>query len=162
MEVIIAMGLIVSSLVFSLALISFSISSTRTSRFKIIAISLSQEGLEIVRNIRDNTWLEFKRKPSEWREDLPQGNSRVEYDKLALLPYTTSALMVDTAGFYFYDDQGSRAGSITSPFQRTINIQYIDDNQVKVTSEVKWQEKGVDKIIKAETRLYNWLEEPET
>lgn len=161
LEIIIAIALVVTSLVFSIALISFSVSSTRTSRSKIIAISLAQEGLEITRNLRDNNWLQLKRYPSNWRDGLPAGNWRVEYDKLQLLPDASSTLMLDTNGFYFYQDQGTRTGSVATPFQRRIGIEYMAVNQIKVTSEVTWQEKGANNSIKAETRLYNWLEQPE-
>lgn len=161
MEIIIAIGVIITALVASVNLISYSISSTRLSRSRITAQGLAQEGLEIVRNIRDNNWLSYKRKVSNWRDELLMGDRRVEYDKSQLLPYNTDTLMRDSNGFYFYQDQGVRTGSVTTPFQRRINIEYIDDNQIKITSEITWQEYGRNNSLKVETRLYNWLEEPE-
>ncbi|PJE57499.1 MAG: hypothetical protein COU82_01725 [Candidatus Portnoybacteria bacterium CG10_big_fil_rev_8_21_14_0_10_38_18] len=161
-EVIVAIAVIVTALIGSVALISFSVSSTRTSRSRIIAEGLTQEGLEIVRNIRDNNWLNFKRKASDWRDGLPEGNWRVEYDKLQLLSDASSTLMLDPSGFYFYQDQGTRTGSVATPFQRRVGIEYIGNNQIKATSEVTWQENGRQNSVKAELILYNWLEEPET
>jgi type II secretory pathway pseudopilin PulG len=161
MEIIIAIGVIITALVGSVALISYSISSTRLSRSRITAQGLAQEGLEIVRNIRDNNWLAFKRKASDWRDGLLEGNWRVEYDKLQLLPDASSTLMLDPSGFYFYQDQGIRTGSVVTPFQRRVGIEYIGDNQIKATSEIIWQEYGRNNSLKVETRLYNWLEEPE-
>jgi len=159
MEVIFAIGLIITALVSSLALISFSVSSTTTSRSKIIAIGLSQEGLEIVRSMRDGNWLQLKRSESNWRDDLNPGIYRVEYDRTQILPYTTASLYRDSDGFYFYIDQGARTNSVVTPFQREITIEHIDTNQLRVISEVKWQERGRNNTIKAETRLYNWMEE---
>jgi len=160
MEVIIAIAVIVTALVASVALVSYSISSTKISRSRITAQGLAQEGLEIVRNLRDNNWLLLKRKASDWRDGLPEGNWRVEYDKLQLLSDASSTLMLDPSGFYFYQDQGTRTGSVATPFQRRIGIEYIANNQIKATSEITWQEYGRNNSLKVETRLYNWLEEP--
>lgn len=159
MEIIVAMGIIISILTSSLVLITLTVNSTKTSRSKIIAINLSQEGLEIVRNIRDNNWLAGYRSPLNWRQGLGPGNYRAVYDKAGLLPYAAVALDRDTGGFYFYTDQGARAGSVATPFQRTITIEHIDNNQIKVVSEVTWSERGRNQVISAETRFYNWLEE---
>ena len=156
-EVIVAIAVIVTALIGSVALISFSVSSTRTSRSRIIAEGLTQEGLEIVRNIRDNNWLNFKRKASDWRQGLGEGEHRVQYNVANLLFPGSVVLKVDSNGFYQYD-----TGTDTS-FFRKITLDYMGTtNQIKVTSEVTWNENGRQNSVKAELMLYNWLEEPET
>ena len=155
MEIIISIGVILTALVASVALISSSISSTRLSRSRITAQGLAQEGLEIVRNIRDNNWLIFKRKVTDWRDGLQAGDWRVQYNVNNLLSFATQPLKLDTDGFYKYN-----SGTDT-PFYRKITLEYIGDNQIKATSEITWQEYGRNNSLKVETRLYNWLEEPE-
>lgn len=155
MEIIVAMAVITTTLAVSIALISFSISGTRIGKSKIIATALAQEGIEIVRNIRDSNWLgpTYKRSPSNWRDGLGQGNWRVQYDKLALVSFANAPLRINSNGFYQYD-----SGSNT-PFYRAITIEYIGNNQIKVTSQVSWQEQGRSNSVRAEDRLWNWLEE---
>jgi len=156
MEIIVAIAVIVTALIGSVALISFSVSSTRASRSGIIAEGLTQEGLEIVRNIRDNNWLNFKRKASDWRDDLGEGEYRVQYNVGNLLFFDSLALKMDSNGFYQYD-----TGTDTQ-FFRKITLDYMGtDNQIKATSEVTWTESSRQNSIKAELILYNWLEEPE-
>lgn len=153
MEIIVAVAVIAIALGASIALISFSVSGIITGKSKIIATNLAQEGLEIVRNIRDSNWVSYKRSPDNWREGLGQGNWRVQYNRTELLYAASTPLRVNSAGFYQYD-QGT-----DSLFYRRINIQHIGDNQIKVTAQITWQEKGRSQSIVVEDRLYNWLEE---
>ena len=152
------MGVIISILTSALVLVTMSVNSTKTTRMKIIAIGLSQEGLEIVRNIRDNNWLAYKRTSSTWRDGLGDDSGPIDYqaqyNSSSLLPYSEVPLKIDN-GIYQYDN-----GTDTL-FYRKITIEHIADNQIKVVSEVTWNERGRNNVISAETRLYNWLEESE-
>lgn len=155
MEVIVALGIIIAALVGVMALVTFSVSSIRVNKSRIIADSIAQEGLEIVRNIRDNNWLNYKRSVSNWRDGLGEGDYRVQFDTENLLVFSLMPLQINSSGRYQYG-----SGSET-PFYRKISIEHIGDNQIKVVSQIDWQEDGKGHIVKAETRFYNWLEEPE-
>jgi type II secretory pathway pseudopilin PulG len=152
MEIIVVMGVIISVLTSALVLITLTVNSTKSSRLRIIAISLSQEGLEIVRNIRDNNWLNGRRTALNWRQGLDPGDYRVQYNSSGLLNFSATPLMTNN-GFYQYD-----AGSSTL-FYRRITIEHIGNNQIRVISVVTWNDRGRNQAISAETRLYNWLEE---
>jgi len=157
MEIIISIGVIITALVAAVALISYSVYSIGISKSRITAMGLAQDGLEIVRNIRDNNWLNYKRKVSNWRDELNAGVYRVQFDTNNLLSYSsTTPLKIDSNGFYQYPN-----GNNTF-FYRKVTLEYIGDNQIKLTCEVTWQQYGRNNSVKAETRLYNWLEEPET
>ena len=80
MELIVVIAIILTSLVGLISLLSYSINGISPGKNKIIAINLAQEGLEVVRNIRDNNWLEGKRSSINWNDGLGSGNYRVEYD----------------------------------------------------------------------------------
>lgn len=154
MEVIVAVAIITTALIAVISLVNFSVSGIRGGGSTIIAVSLAQEGLEIVRNIRDNNWLIYKRAPDNWRDDLGDNDWRVQYDQLGLLFFSNIPLKIDSNGFYQYNN-----GDDTL-FYRTITIEHIpgDDTQIKVISEVTWQEKKRSRSLRAEERLYNWLE----
>ncbi len=118
MEVVVAIGLITAFLVGAISLVSFSISSIRIQKSRIIAAGLAQEGLEIVRSIRDNNWLSGKREAANWRDGLAPGQYRVQYDKITLLNLSSDKLRMDSEGFYYYEDQGYRPNSVATPFIR--------------------------------------------
>ena len=164
MEVIISVAVIITALVASIALLSFSISGISTNKSKIIAVSLAQEGLEIVRNTRDSNWFFGNTGPddgtgTDWREGLGETGDisdpnpsfhTVQYDELTFSS-DNPKLYIDANGFYTHNET-----SVVTSFERKIYIEYIDNNQIKVTCEVRWQEKGREQSIIAETRLYNW------
>lgn len=152
MEIIVVIGVIISVLTSTMVLISMTVNSTKASRLKITAISLSQEGLEIVRNIRDNNWLSGRRNALNWRQGMDPGDYRIQYNYSGLLAYSTIPLRINN-GFYQYDNGNNTL------FYRKITIQHIDSNQIRVISEVTWNERSRSQTISAETRLYNWLEE---
>ena len=153
MEVIIAVAVILTVLISAIALITFSTAGIRLNKSKIIAVGLAQEGLEIVKNIRDNNWLQYRRTTDDWLTGLGAGNWRVQYNTESLLAYSSVPLKLDSSGFYQYSS-GSNA-----PFYRRINIQNINEDQIKVVAEVTWTENGRSQLISSEARYYNWLKE---
>jgi prepilin-type N-terminal cleavage/methylation domain-containing protein len=163
-ELIISIGVISAVLTGAFTLISMSFSTTTVGKSRVVAIGLVQEGLEIVRNIRDNNWLAGKRDASSWRDGLGEGNYRVQYDKLTLLSPSANTFKIDSNGFYYYDDPGGggpRANSVSTTFTRNINIQYIGNNQIKLSCRVEWKDRGRTYFVSAGTILYNWLEPQE-
>lgn len=153
MELIIAIAVITTALLALVALLAFSVSGIKLGENKLIATNLAQEGIEIVRNIRDSNWLSYKRTAENWTDGLGQGQWRVQYDQLGLLPYGAQNLKINSNGFYQYDSGAN------TPFYRKITIAQPEDNQIKVTSEITWQEKGRNQVIRVESKFYNWLGE---
>lgn len=152
-EVIIAVAIIITGLISVVALINSSVSGIRINKSRTIAASLAQEGLEVVRNIRDNNWLAYKRSIGNWRDGLANGTYRVQYNTEALLVFSSTPLQLDSNGFYQYD-----SGAPTL-FYRRIIIETINDNQFKTTCEITWKENNRDNVLSVETRFYNWLKE---
>ncbi len=153
MEVIVAVGVIITALVTIIGLISFSISGIRLNKSKTIAFGLAQEGLEVVKNIRDNNWLNNKRTAANWRDDLGAGDARVQYNSKALMSFAAVPLRLSAEGLYQYDE-----GSNTM-FYRKISITYLNDDQIKVTVQIDWNESGRNHNLTADTLLYNYLKE---
>lgn len=153
MEVIIAVAVITTGLIVSIALISFSVSGIRINKSKLVAAGLAQEGIEVIRNIRDSNWLFYRDNPENWTLGLEPGDYEVQYNDDSLRTYSGSGnyLKINTDGFYQYVN-----GSNTS-FKRKITIEQITEDEIKVVSKVTWTEKGKSNLISVENHLYNWF-----
>jgi hypothetical protein len=173
MEAIVAIFVITTGLVGILSLVSQTIASSTFSKDKLIAAYLAQEGIEIIRNIRDTNWLgeqvwegltsctEFPSSPCEWEVD-----------------YTASTVadpVLDSyLGRFLYIDKNDVDGDGITNFYRYINSPGPDDIQTKfkrkitisdgpisgssinVKVEVFWQERGTQYEFEAQENLYNW------
>ena len=157
MEAIVAIFVITTGIVGVLSLVTQTISSATFSKDKLIAAYLAQEGIEIVRNIRDTNWLEGGSNP--WNEGLDtcSGGCIADYTYSqqvdpTLLAYTGQFLNIDTSGYYGY------SGVTPNKFQRKITISDgpISGSSLNIKVEVFWQEKGKPHSVSAQENLYNW------
>lgn len=154
-EVLIAVVVITVGILGVLAVIHQTISYMSLSSSKLIATYLTQEGMEIVRNIRDTNWLEGE----NWNSGLEEGDYEADYNDLSLSPFQDNRfLKIDPAGFYNYD-----AGNQTK-FKRKITIsnprQACGQNPcLSVKVEVFWQQLGKEQRVTVEEYLYNWIGE---
>lgn len=162
-EVIISIAVILTAIVGLIGLSSFSVSSLETAKSKVIAVNLAQEGIEIIRNMRDSNWLIYRTQMEQgpeysylWLTGLGPGTYRVQYDSASLTANPDNPpLYKNSYGFYQYSPTG---GTLT-PFRRTITLQNIGD-EIRVTSQVTWSEKGKSNTITVEDHLYNWFKSP--
>jgi len=153
MEAIVAIFVITTGLVGVLSLVSQTISASTFSKDKLIAAYLAQEGIEIVRNIRDTNWLQSL----SWNNGLAVGTYEADYDSQSLSPYSGSPLNLESLTSYY----GYNSGNATK-FTRKITIS--EPNTVNcpagvclnVTVLVEWQEKGNIHSVEAQENLYNW------
>lgn len=152
-EILIAVFIMTTGIIGAMNLINRSISSVVVSKSELIATNLVQEGMEIVRGIRDTNWLKQREEPSRlWDYGLVAGDWRVQYNSAGLMSlFGNPVLNINSNGFYLYD--------ITKPdtlFRRKITITNISANEIKAVCEVSWSERGRSFAISAEDRLYNW------
>lgn len=150
-EVIVALGIISLVSVGVMFAISLSLSSAAKIKNNLIAANLAQEGLEIVRNFRDEDW----HSNESFASSLPNGTFIVSWaNDNDPSPFSDTFLRKDTNGFYGY---GSGQDTI---FKRKIIIENSAQNpptiEKVVKVEVSWQERSVPKTIQAELRLFNW------
>lgn len=151
-EVLVALFILTTAVVAGLSAVNSGLSSTQVAKSKLIAANLTQEGIEIARNIRDNNWLGQRTNPELlWDSGLSVGGWEAIYQSQNLESYQGRYLKVDTDGFYNYT-----SGTDTK-FKREITIQKITDDQLRVISGVEWQEKGKTYSLTAVGDLYNWL-----
>jgi len=146
LETIVATGLIVVGLVAALALITNSLFYVSNIHDRLAAASLTAEGIEVVRNIRDNNWLQNK----VWNNGLANGDYQVAYNSIALSSFSGSPLLLDSNWFYNYT-----SGTATS-YVRKISIAKLSNYEILVISMVTWQRRGVTYSSSAEDHLFNW------
>ena len=149
MEVIIAIFVIVTALVALMSLIGAAIASGNSASAKLVAANLAQEGVEIVKSVRElnygvNGW-------DDWYANFTAGNYSIQYDSTDFGGLWDSFLQYDPAsGLYRY------GGGSDSIFKRKIILTKDNNNEIGVISEVTWRERGVAKSIRVEDKLWNW------
>lgn len=139
---------------YRITIVTSSISSRLTAAY------LAQEGIEIIRNIRDTNWL----KDSDWESgfDVCKSINGCEAD------YTTgtgegepafrnydgiATLNIDNDNFYSY----KTTGTITpTKFKRQIKVTTLNEYTLNVSVLVEWEDRGEEYNFRAEEQLYNW------
>ncbi|MDP3043010.1 MAG: prepilin-type N-terminal cleavage/methylation domain-containing protein [bacterium] len=157
LEVIIAILIISIGMIGVLSLITQNIQVQYIGKNDLIASQLAQEGLELVRNIRDTNWLTAG---NDWKtgagattnSDIVQdGDYAIDYSGaiIDINSIDNAGLNIDAAGFYTHN-----AGAATA-FYRLItvvdNADYLD-----VECKVRWKERGRTHDYAVKTLLYNW------
>lgn len=114
----------------------------------LIAAHLAQEGVEVVRGIRDTNWFTLG---NNFDTGLSNGVYRVQWNSDSLLGLGSNPPLKEDSGYYSYD-----SGTDTI-FRRTITINKINNGELRVISEITWTERGArTKSVKAESHLFNW------
>ena len=161
LETIVALALIVSALTGPFALASRGIFGAKFSRSKIIALNLSQEGVELIRQMRENNVLSG----AQWRglsgtcgarcTRLQDGSYQPDVYTSAsgsTPPLSSNAplLFDETSGLY------SQTSGTATLFTRVVDISTPSADQMRVLSTVNWIESGIPRRIQLEVALYNW------
>lgn len=166
LETVVALGILVVGIGGAVGLVAQSLSSIEAIKNKVIAANLAEEGIEVVRNLRDENWLN----DVHWRGEgggialNVDTDYRVQYNATALINFSDTPLQVNSAGYYGYNGQTFNgqtfSGGSDTVFKRKITLSTVtkaDGTQVmKVVSRVDWTEKGRARSISIEDWLYNW------
>lgn len=158
LEVIIAILIISIGMIGVLSLITQNIQVQYISKNDLIASQLAQEGMELVRNIRDTNWLTAG---NDWKigagastnSDIVQdGDYAIDYSGFIvdIDSINNAGLNIDAAGFYTHG-----AGVAATPFSRLITV--VDNGDyLEVECKVQWKERGRTHDYTVKTLLYNW------
>jgi len=144
-EVLLSLFLIATGALGAFALLQRNLAFSSITSARLQASYLCQEGIEIIKNIRDTNWLERK----NWSEGLGAGDWEADYNDSRLNSFASHYLKIN-GGFYNYD-----SGSNTK-FIRKITITPDGSDILKVSVMVSWQERGRSHQVSAQANLYNW------
>jgi len=164
LEVLVSLTLITVGILGVLGLMAYVLTGAKVSYQKLIAVQLAQEGVELVRNIRDINWRENAPK---WDDGIKgTGGERagiIDYNDTEILtsyfnpPYSDVDACGENCRLYwdgvFYSHQS--AGQPTN-FYRLILLESIAPDQIKVISQVKWSEQGRNHYVEVTDYLYDW------
>ena len=144
---------LVTLMVLSIALgpsliLTTNINNTATTvKNNLIAANLAQEGVEVVRGIRDTNWFNG----AAFDTGLANGTYRVEWNSDTLIALGANPPIREDNGLYNYS-----TGSNTI-FRRTISILKVNAGELRIISEITWEERGARaKSALAESHLFNW------
>jgi len=124
--------------------------NSRLTRSKLTAAYLAQEGIEVVRNIRDTNWVE---NASQWDENISVGTFGLDYQTQSLPDINCG----NGSSFLKFDGNFFICNAISATkFKRTVNIQKTGNEYISVLVRVTWRELQQDYEIRAMEKLYRW------
>jgi len=148
--VIIAIFIAIIGLMAILNLANISLRGAYSSKMRLIASGLAQEGIEVVRNFRNSNsdW-------DDWYNAVSDNDYLVQYDSSDLMDFVDIQLRLDTSsGIYGLYQYG--IGNDSS-FYRKVSLEKISADEVKITVEVKWElKKDQWNSLIVEDRFWNW------
>lgn len=148
-EGIIAASIIATAIVGILALLAASLRQAQFAKSQFIAAELALEGVEVVRAIRDENWINGR----PWNAGLSPGDYQAQYDSVSLDAFTGNPLRLDpVSGRYQY------AVGNNTEFTRRIIISNIGADEIRAISRVSWTVRSIPFSIDVEEHLFNWLQ----
>jgi prepilin-type N-terminal cleavage/methylation domain-containing protein len=168
LEVVAAIFILTLGLGASFSLIQQTMAVASIVESKLTAVYLAQEGIEIIRNVRDTNWLEQRVGLNSWDDGLTDCDPCCEGDyKTDTSPSLTlnnllqcdydqlHFLDINEDGFYSYATSGS---FVQTKFKRKITIDNTEPGKAKISVEVKWMERGKFYNIEVCEDITNWYE----
>lgn len=173
MEVIISVGIISFSFVGIMAIFASNIRTEISNRDKITAAYLAQEGIEIVRQIRDNNW--FAGGASSWNTGLTNGDhqavsmvdpndfsrgwtvgqaSSLDSDKYKQRVFLLNGNYVQCSGTMCNDSSRTAAWTDTK-FKRLVGIAYPTADVMQVTVTVYYGNASTQVVSYLYNNWYN-------
>lgn len=162
-ETLVAIAIFSLSILGLMAVLGSGISSTNYAKNKIIAGYLAQEGIEYVRNVRDNYvlynasggqagWDNFR--ALTCTAGSPCGYNSTSYPGFGCSwPGQTCRLYVSNGSY-----EASLSGGTDSGFVRNIWIEPINANESKIFSRVSWTQGSGNQSVTFSEHLFNWVE----
>ncbi len=149
-ESMIGIGVALIGLLGILGLISNSASVNRVVSQQLVGNYLASEGIEIVKNLLDADWIQ----DGVWNDTFitSSGSFEVDYTSPNLLANGNRQLLFNPATNLYSYSSGN-----PTPFIRTINIQFIGPDEVKINSIVTWNTRGgANYSVNLEDHFFNW------
>lgn len=166
-EALVALSILIVGIISGFILVTKALYNVTIIQDRLTASFLAQEGIELVRQIRDTNY--FKKLNGgidSWDDGLNNG------DNIVIVNTNTGSVTLrlfsdpsydpylyyhPITGLYDHDSSGSKTS-----FQRVINISPVNNDEIKVQSIVTWKSRNISFEIGkggivAEDHLFNWL-----
>jgi type II secretory pathway pseudopilin PulG len=158
LEVTVSLGIAMLGLLGVVSLVMQNMQAQSFNKYYLTASMLAQEGLELVRNIRDENWLTFG---VDWDDDIntSDGTFTIDYNGRGSIDYVPNSISDSGTRLYREGNNYYTHNSIaTSPtlFHRLITVTPKGADKLDVVVTVQWQAHGRTHQYVAETYLYNW------
>ncbi len=173
-ECLVAISILMVGILSNFILVTRALFNATVIEQRLTASFLAQEGIELVRNIRDTNFIKgLKGEGAGWKNKLTNGCYTVEalptggIITLTSLPVTGCGSIPpksqplklkhinsnsDNIDIYGYSISGEE-----TPFYREIEIEGVGSNEIKVVSHLMWKTKNTWFDLHVEDHLYNWL-----
>lgn len=161
MEVMVSFSIITLGLVGAMSLASQNIQAEEINKNTIIATELAQEGLELVRNKRDNNWLKeenwiYSSSTASDFDIIQDGSYTVDYSGNIdggpdNIDDNNSRLYLDSQGFFIHNSAFK-----STIFSRLIKSEILDDHSVRISCIVRWRKGNNNHDIVIFTELFDW------
>jgi prepilin-type N-terminal cleavage/methylation domain-containing protein len=164
LEIITAIFIFTVGMSGTFALMQQTLSFSSIIESRVIATYLAQEGIEIIRNIRDNNWLEQIGNPSSppsWKQHIDPASDcsnccEADYSTFDSLNSVNCGyddltnLNIDANGLYTYG-----VGTPTK-FKRKISIQENASGILEVSVDVIWKERDRTHDVEIFEQMTDW------
>lgn len=149
----IALVILIIALGPALILTTTALNASTSIKNNMIAANLAQEGVEVVRSIRDENWL----RNLAFDNGLSDGTYRVQWNSQSLLAISDNPLLKIKVSNQSHEGTYSYESGTDTIFRRRIIIAKQSSTELLVRSEITWQERGTrSKYVMVESRLFNW------
>lgn len=180
MEMIFAIGILVTTVSAIIALNASNISSQKQSEYQIIANNLSREGVEVVRSVRDRNWLAGL----DWDNGLKQSGRYLACFDQETNSWSVNLIQDEQTGQLFLSDSGiyscQNQGNLPTVYYRQLDISHlcldISDSTnrgsesvkescdslvekkvgLKIRSILNWNERNKPHQVIIEDLIYDW------
>lgn len=164
----VAIAILAIALVGPFVAVQTALTASYVARDQLVASALAQEGMEYIRSIRDNNFLNGR----TWMDGFPTytcyGVSPAHYctidptlgdihtSSLAMSSYPSLSsvpfLYVSSTGLYNHQNTG-----VLTRFKRTVQMRLLNANEVEVTVVVSWTTARQTYSVTVVDNLQNWI-----
>lgn len=159
-ETLVAIAILLIAVVGPISLIGDALHKLYYAKDQMIAINLAQEGIEVVRQVRDTNMLKATADPINfaWNDGIVANNYIIDVNSTTPITFssggsTPQPVYIDANGFYV-----QTAGSATQ-FRRIVLTEDVAGavgRELKVTSTVTWTTGGQVGTITVTEYLFKW------
>lgn len=143
-ESLVAFAILTTAVIPSLYVSQLANNISSSIRNNMVASGLAQEGIEIVRALRDQNW----HNGNVFDSGLV-GSWRVQHNSDSLIPIGSNPPLKILGGLYSYD-----SGSDTI-FKRILTVVKVN-GALQIIADVTWTERDRNKDVRVESYLYDW------